>query len=291
METKKLRIFVAKMLPVIQILSKSRYFMIGLVIVLPIVVLGSLGPLFIPYEKAYMGLYTPRTPPSLEHILGTDVLGRDVFAVLVHSLSSSLQIGLIAGFIDIIIGVFIGFLAGYKGGLIGSFLMDITNIFLIVPTWPLLVVISTMVRVVTIPMVAIILAAFSWPWGARLYRSQVLSLKERPFVELAKLSGMSDLEIIFREVLPNVLSWISVIFVGAVTWAMINEVSLEVIGLGPQGVTTIGIMLFWAIQWGSLFRGLWWCLFSPVFVLAGLFIGLQLIIIGMDQILNPRLRE
>jgi peptide/nickel transport system permease protein len=291
MKTERLRIFVAKMSPTIRILLKSRYFMAGLIIVLPIVVLGVVGPLFIPYEMAYMGLYSLRLPPSLEHILGTDVLGRDVLAVLIHSISSSLQIGFIAGFVDIMIGIFVGFLAGYKGGLTDSLLMDITNIFLIIPTWPLLVVISTMVRVVTIPMIAVILAAFSWPWGARLYRSQVLSLKERSFIDIARLSGMSDLDTIFREILPNVLSWLGVIFAGAVTWAMINEVSLEVIGLGPQGVTTIGIMLFWAIQWGSLFRGLWWCLFPPVLVLAGLFTGLQLIIIGMDQVLNPRLRK
>lgn len=291
MKTEKLRIFVARMSPTIRMLLKSKYFMAGLIIVLPIVVLGGVGPLFIPYEAAYIGLYTARLPPSPEHVLGTDVLGRDVFAVLIHSISSSLQIGFISGFVDIMIGVFVGFLAGYKGGLTDSILMDITNIFLIIPTWPLLVVISTMVRVVTIPMVALILAAFSWPWGARLYRSQVLSLKERPFVEIARLSGMSDLDVVFREILPNVLSWLGVIFVGAVTWAMINEVSLEVIGLGPQGVTTIGIMLFWAIQWGSLFRGFWWCLFPPVLAIAGLFIGLQLVIIGMDQVLNPRLRK
>ncbi len=277
--------------PTMRMLLKSRYFIVGISLIVPVILLGVVGSLIVPYGSANMGLFTPRQPPSSKLLLGTDVLGRDVFAVLIHSIASSLQIGLIAGVIGIMIGIVVGFIAGYKGGTLGALLMDTSNVFLIIPTWPLLVVISTMVRAVGVVTLSLLIAAFSWPWGARIFRSQVLSLKERSFIDVAKLSGMGDLEIVFKEIMPNILSWLGAATANSVTWAMINEVSLEVIGLGPQGVTTLGIMLYWALEWGSLFRGLWWCLFPPVAALALIFIGLQLTNIGMDRVLNPRLRR
>lgn len=291
MESSRWRIYRERVQPTLRLLIKSKYFISGLVLLIPLVVLGSIGPIFIPYESIYMGLYPLKTPPSHDHIFGTDVLGRDVFAVFVHSIGSSLQIGLLAGLLSELIGIFIGFVAGYKGGWTSDILMDVTNVFLIIPTWPLLVVIGSMVRGVSILILCGLIAAFSWTWGARIYRSQVLSLKEMPFVDVAKLSGLGDLEIVFKEILPNTLSWLGVGLAGSITWAMINEVSLEVIGLGPQGVTTLGIMLYWAIYWGSLYRGLWWCLFPPVFTLIMVFVGLQFLNIGMDQVFNPRLRD
>ena len=263
----------------------------GLCITLPLFIAGYIGPLIVPPKGLSMLSCPKDRPPSPQHILGTDTLGRDVFVLLVYSLRESLTIGVIAGLIGVAIGTIIGFIAGYKGGLIDDILRNITDLFLIIPTWPLLVLLSAYLKEVTIPMLATLLAVFSWAGCARGMRSQILSLKERGFVRLAKISGESDFEIIFKEILPNMLSYVGVMFGGSMCGAMMAEVGLEIIGLGPVGANTLGLMIYWATFYGALVKRMWWWIVPPVVCLVASFLGLQLLNIGLDRLYNPRLRR
>lgn len=266
-------------------------FIAGLCIIILLFFTGFIGPFLIPPRGLSMASYPRDLPPSPRHIFGTDTMGRDLFVVFIYSLRQSLIIGIIAGAISVLLGVTIGFIAGYKGGLVDEITRNITDVFLIIPTWPLLVILSAYLERLTIHALAILLAAFSWPGTARGMRSQILSLKERGFVKLARISGESDLEIIFKEILPNVLPYIGVMFGGSVSGAMLAEVGLEIIGLGPADAHTLGLMIYWATFYGAMVKRMWWWLVPPVTSLVAIFIGLQLLNIGLDRLYNPRLRR
>jgi len=263
----------------------------GLCILIPIFFLGFVGPYIFPVKGIRLASYPSDLPPSPEHLLGTDTSGRDLFTVLLYSVRQSLLIGLIAGTVGTVIGVTLGFTAGYKGGIIDDIIRNVTDIFLIIPTWPLLVILSAYLKSLTIPALATLLAAFSWPGTARGMRSQVLSLKERGFIRLARISGESDLEIIFKEILPNMLSYIGVMFGLSMTGAMLAEVGLEIIGLGPAESNTLGLMIYWAIYYNALVKRMWWWIAPPVICLVAIFVGIQLLNAGLDRLYNPRLRR
>jgi peptide/nickel transport system permease protein len=136
---------------------------------------------------------------------------------------------------------------------------------------------------------ALIIGAFAWASPARQSRAQVLSLKERSFVQLARLSGMSGLEIIFRELMPNMLQWLGANFVNAFLAAVLAEAGLSLLGLGPQREMTLGMMIYWALSYGAILQNLWWWWLTPVLALIGLFLSLYLIHLGLDEVSNPKL--
>jgi peptide/nickel transport system permease protein len=137
---------------------------------------------------------------------------------------------------------------------------------------------------------ALIIGAFAWPSPARQVRAQVLSLKERAFVQIARLSGMSGLEIIFRELMPHMLQWLGANFVNAFIAAILAESGLSILGLGPQRQMTLGMMIYWALSYGAVLQNLWWWWLTPVLTLICLFLALYLIHLGFDEVSNPRLR-
>ncbi|MGQ9631628.1 MAG: ABC transporter permease [bacterium] len=269
--------------------GRSKKLSIGFTIMLFLIIMALLAGVVAPYNVLSPGRYIPDRPPSSEHILGTDTLGRDVFAQLIHSIRQSLLIGFFTGLVGLLVGISIGIIGGYKGGLVDDSLRSITDVFLVIPTLPLLVVLSAYVRFLTVPTLVVILAIFSWPWPARTFRAQVLSLRKREFIDLAKLSGLSDVKIVFTEVLPNMLPYVGTSFANAVSAAILAEVFLEILGLGPQNTTTLGFMLYWAMWRGALIRGIVWWVFPPMVCLILIFIALQFINIGLDEIYNPRL--
>jgi len=230
-------------------------------------------------------------PPSSKYILGTDTLGIDIFTQLVYGLRSSFIIGFLAGTIGILLGTFLGLMAGLRPGVLDTVLTRFIDVFLVIPVLPLLVIIAAMVPRTTIFLLAVIIGLFSWPWTARAIRSQVLSLREREFVSLAKLSGLNDLEIVFKEIMPNMLSYIGALFANAVSGAMVSEAGISLLGLGCQDVTTLGIILYRAQVRGATVRGLWWWWFPPALCFILIFIALQSINMGLDEIYNPRLRK
>lgn len=263
----------------------------GFTITIVLVVVAVIANLLAPYDVATIGLNPPDLPPSLENPLGTDTLGRDVFDQLVHSVRQSLIIGFFTGLVGLFVGMAVGIISGYRGGLVDDSLRSITDVFLVIPTIPLLVVLSSYVRFLTIPALVLILAVFAWPFPARTFRSQVLSLRKREFINMAKLSGMSDLKIVFREILPNMLPYVGTTFANAVAGAILAEVFLEILGLGPQNTTTLGVMIYWAMWRGALIRGILWWVLPPMIVIVLIFVGLQLINIGLDEVYNPRVRK
>mgnify|MGYP001073397180 CR=1 FL=1 len=264
---------------------------VGVAVLLTLIVLAGLASVLVPYDPTSMMRVPPDLPPSSQHLLGTDTLGRDVAAQLIHSIRQSLMIGAMAGSIGTLIGIVVGFMAGYKGGLVDSGLRTLIDVFLVIPMWPLMVVIASYVQFLTVPVMAGLLAAFSWPWPARAMRAQVMSLGQREFVNLAKLTNLNSFEIAFQEIMPNMLSYIGANFANAVAGAMMAEVGLEIIGLGPQNTTTLGLMLYWAMWRGALVRGITWWVFPPIVVLISVFISLHLINMGLDEVYNPRLRR
>jgi len=280
-----------RILRLIQTIKGSKSFLIGSAIFVALLVIGYIGPFFIHFDPVALGTFAPSQPPSFKHPLGTDDLGRDVLALTIVSLKMSLSIGLLAGIISTLLAVVIGFISGYKGGLIDDILSSVTDIFLVIPLWPILVLVATYLRVITIPAMATLLAVFSWPWPTRTIRSQVLSLRERLFVDLARLSGLGDMEVIFREILPNMLAYIAAGFVSATSGAMMSEVGLELLGLGPQHTSSLGLMLYWITFYSATFRGMWWWVLPPIICLILIFSSLFLISIGIDEIANPRLRR
>jgi peptide/nickel transport system permease protein len=227
---------------------------------------------------------------SWAHPLGTGVMGRDILVLTVVGLRYSLIIGGMAGAIATAIGIVMGFVAGYKGGVVDSILRTATDMFLVIPSWPLLATLSAYILKLSVPVMALLLAIFSWPFAARAIRSQVMSLRDRPYVELARISGLSDLEIIFQEILPNLLPYLGVGFANSVIVAILAEVGLEVIGLAPPGLITLGLLINWGIGWGSVTMGRAEPIVAPAFLLVWLFLSLNLINIGLERTYNPRLK-
>jgi len=229
--------------------------------------------------------------PNAQHWLGTDRIGRDILAMTVTGLAASLEIGIIAGLLSTVIGTIVAFVAGYKGGNIDNFLSSFTDMFLVVPSFPLLITLSAYTPNVNLFTIALILAIFSWPFAARTIRSQVLSLRSRPYVELAKVTKFNDMEIIFTELMPNLLPFIGVGFANAALGSIFALVGLEVIGLGPGNTLDLGLMLNWSQQWGALTIGAWTLFVAPVVVLGLLFFSVNMINIGLEEVYNPRLRK
>lgn len=272
------------------IYRRNGKFAVGLTILFGLILVAIFSDLLAP-DIGRVGQYLGDLPPSFEHLLGTDTMGRDVFAQLVHSIRQSLLIGFFTGFVGLLIGISMGIISGYKGGLVDDCLRGFTDVFLVIPTLPLLVVISSFVKFLTVPMLVLILAIFSWPWPARTFRAQVLSLRKREFVNIARLSGWSDIKIVFVEILPNMLPYVGTSFANSVSAALMTEVFLEILGIGPQNTTTLGFMLYWAMMRGALLRGILWWVFPPMICLILLFIALQFINIGLDELYNPKLRK
>ncbi len=231
--------------------------------------------------------------PSREHLLGTDRFGRDVLALVLIGLPNSLLVAAIAGVLSTLIGIAVGFSAGYRGRRTDATLRTVTDMFLVIPTLPLIIILAAYVPRVTVAQLAIILALFSWPYAARVIRAQVLSLRERPYVELAKITNMTDREIIVGDILPNMLPFIGIGFAASALGAAFALVGLEVIGLGPGGSDTmdLGLLINFAQQWGVLSLGKWAIFAAPVALLVLLFFGVVLINQGLEELYNPRLRS
>lgn len=279
-----------------QLWRASRKFEVGVIILVVLVVLALINPLISALigggeNPVAVGAYGPWEVPNLAHPLGTDRYGRDLLSMTLSGLEVSLTVAVIAGFLSTFVGVIVAFVAGYKGGVWDGVLRTTTDMFLVVPSFPLLLTLSAYVHNLSIVHVSLMLAAFSWPFAARTLRAQVLSLRSRPYVELAKVTNLSDVEIIFQELVPNLLPYIGVGFASAALGAIFALVGLEVIGLGPANIIDLGLMINWAISWGALSLGAWPIFVAPVIVLSLMFIGVIMINIGLEEVYNPRLRR
>lgn len=263
---------------------------LGLLILLLIVAAALVGPQFID-RAATQPVYAPFSrPPSAEYLLGTDNVGRDLFALLVFSLWPTLTIGLIAGSVGMAIGTSLGLISGYVGGAVDVAVRLLSDVALTVPTFLVIILIASLTRTSSIEGTALIVGLLTWAGSARAIRAQTLSLRERAFVRVAKLSHVSDLEIIFREIMPNLAPYLLAGFVGAIAEGILASVGLQLLGIGPLLTPNIGMTLNNAFVGGAMVRGLWWWWSPPVIVLGLLFFATFLISLALDEIANPRLR-
>lgn len=262
--------------------------LIGAGLVIAIVAFGITAPFFVadPLAISNEGMQ----PPSAEHWFGTTQTGQDVLAQLAWATRGSLLVGVIVAVLALFLSAFFGILGGYLGGWIDEVFSLFTNVVLILPGLPLMIVIGSYVQQRGLLLIAFILAITSWAAAARVLRSQTLSIRTRDYVQAAKIAGEKPLRIIAVEILPNLLPVMSSGFVFALITAILGEAGLSFIGLGVVGTQTWGSMLFYAQNGQALTLGAWWWFVPPGAMIAILGGGLSLINFSIDGIINPRLR-
>lgn len=271
-------------------LARNRRFMIGMAIFLAMLISALVAATFIDPSMRRAGAFMPRQSPNAEVWFGSDSLGRSISVQLTEAIPNSIQVGLIAATVGTLLGALIGFASGYFGGWVDAILRVLIDVFLSVPSLLFLILIASLVRGVSVTTMALIIGIFAWAWPARQVRAQVLSLKERGFVEVARMSGMVGMEIIIIELMPHMLPWLGANFVNAFISAVLAESGLSILGLGPQTEMTLGMMIFWSLNYGAILQNLWWWWATPVIVLMVLFLSLYLVHLGFDEVANPRLR-
>ncbi|MGY5811003.1 ABC transporter permease [Rhizobium sp. LEGMi198b] len=267
----------------------NRKALIGLAIVLLYVAVALLAPVLTGHEPIKR-VGRPHEAPSFDHILGTTRMGRDVFTQLIWGTRTSLFIGLLAGSIVTVIGVILGVTAGYFGGWIDEAINFITNIALVIPQLPLLLVIAAFVGEASPLVIVLIIGLTSWAWGARVTRAQTMTLRQRDFILASELIGEPKWRMIVVELMPNLLSIIGFNFIGSVIYTIITEATLEFLGLGDPLAVSWGTMLYNAQTASAMSVGAWWEVFAPATAIAVIGIGLSLINFAVDEISNPRLR-
>ena len=227
--------------------------------------------------------------------LGTDNFGRDVLKQLVSATGTSIMIGLIAGAVATLIGLTLGLLSGYVGGIVDDLIMFVTNIFTVIPSFVLLILISYSIgqeqRGATV--VALVIGLTSWTWTARSVRSQVISLRNRDHVNLSKLSGHSLIRIILTDILPYIASYVVMAFILQVSSGILSEAQLSLLGLGPKTTetATLGLMMNWAMLYSAHTNGSWWAYFPVILTITLISFSLNLMNTGLDQVFNPTLRD
>jgi peptide/nickel transport system permease protein len=276
-------------------------FVTGLVMVLAVLLMGLVGPRFWDETLARAASSPLNLPPvwvhdaefdapDPAHPLGTESNGRDMLAIVITGAPRSFQVGLIAAGIGLGVGTLFGFTAGFLGGWADNVIRTIADSVITIPSLALLIVISSYVRVVDITTMALILALFSWAGPTRLIRAQVLSLRERGYVRMARLSGVPTFDIMFKEMMPNILPYLASSLAGNVAAAILAATSLEALGLGPTRIPTLGMTIFFAIRSSAVIRGMWWWWGFPILILIVIFVGLFLMAVVLDEVANPRLR-
>lgn len=264
---------------------------LGLVLIIGLTGFSIKGSYIVDFDLTKVAAGDFNARPSEKYFLGTDNVGRDVWALIIHGIHPSLKVGLIAGVLGTAVGVVLGVVGGFYGRSTDAVISTMADIFLTIPSLLILVVLASYVRTTTLEFTALVIAIFAWAGPTRLIRSQTLSLRERAFVPLAKLSGQSDFEIAIKQIMPSLLPYIMAGFVGAVSGAILALVGIQILGLGPLFTPNLGMILQAAYEGAAIFRGMWWWWVPPTVALMIIFISLFLISLALDELANPRLRE
>lgn len=263
---------------------------IGMAVLLFFIVLTIVGPLLTDFSPMdYVGPVS--MPPSSDYWFGTTTFGQDVFTQFVHGLKASFMVGIIGGGLGTLIGLLVGFIAGYRGGIVDEILNMLTNIVLVIPTLAVLLIIVAYLEVRGLLAESIFIGLTAWPWTARAVRAQTFSLRSREFVDMARLSGMKPLKIIFTEIAPNMLSYLLLVFILQFGGAVLIAATLDFIGLGPTNAISLGLMMNNAVLWGALILGIWWWFIPPGLAIMAIVGSLYVTNVGLDEVFNPKLRE
>ncbi|WP_448061532.1 ABC transporter permease [Cellulomonas hominis] len=262
---------------------------VGLTITGLIVAFGLVGPHLVadPWAIGDVGL----TPPSAEHWLGTTQIGQDVVAQLAWATRGSLMIGVVVGVLSLVLSAFFGIVGAYIGGRTDEVFSLFTNVWLVIPGLPLVIVIGSYVQNKGPFVIAVVLAITSWAGSARVLRSQTLSIRNRDYVAASRVAGEKPWRIMSVEILPNLLPVMASQFVFAIIFAILGEAGLSFLGLGASHSLTWGTMLFYAQNAFALRMGAWWWFVPPGLMIALLGCGLSLINFSIDEIINPKLRS
>lgn len=240
---------------------------------------------FFPHENPFTyNTYPRQLSPSWEHLLGTTSMGQDIFWLLIEAIHNSLVIGLLVALIGTVVGVLVGLMSGFAGGFVDRILMLITDTFVVIPSLPILILMTALMKgTMTTYAMALVLALFAWAWPSRQVRSQALSLKERDFINTARFSGEGAWQIVITEILPYVLSWSLSNFMNATLAAIASESSLAVLGLSPANLISLGNVINWARQRNAIFTQQWFWIGSPIVTTVIMFVGLFLLITGYND--------
>lgn len=262
---------------------------IGLLITIFFLIIGFVI-FYIPHINPFtFNSYTGKLKPSLQHILGTTSMGQDVLWLLIEAIHNSLLIGLIVATIGTVVGVLIGLLAGFTGGIIDRVLTIATDTFIVIPSLPILILMTSFMKgTSTVYVMALVLAMFAWAWPSRQIRSMALSMRERDFIHTAWFSGEGTIQVIITEILPYALTWSLSNFMNATLAAIASESSLAVLGLSPGNLISLGNMIQWARDRNAIFTKQWCWIGAPIIATAILFIGLFLLITGYNDYLSMK---
>src|SRR5438270_1156624 len=277
---------------VVRYLRRNPSLALGTVLLVALALFVVIGGMLVDIEDARPLSAPTLRAPSGQYPFGTDRQGRDLLAVMIAGTPLTLRIGFIAGFLGVGIGTVLAFIAAYYRGLLDTVIRGIADIGLTVPGLLVLIIIAVSLKgTLTVNQMAIVVASLAWLYPTRTIRAQVLSLRERGYVEVARLSGMSGPAIIFFELMPNLLPYLAATLVNAVSAAILASIGLEVLGLGPIDAPTLGMTLYWVNFNAAMINGWWWWWLAPTVIILMVFLGLFFLTVGLDEIANPRLRR
>lgn len=262
----------------------------GIVIMAIFIFFAIFGKLLFPYSPT-TDFANRFQPCSAKHWLGTDEMGRDVFRQLVNGASSGVSIAVLTALFTTFLGVFFGMLSGFVGGITDKILQVITNLFLNIPTFPILLLLSTLVTIEDPLSFAVVLSIFNWAGLSRSVRAQVISLKERDFIDICRVMKMSRMHIIFKELMPNISSYIVINFILQMKGAILGSVGIMTLGLAGFDPTNWGAMLFRARTAGLVNKSVMKFLLKPLVTVCIFQIGATMLANGLDEVLNPRLQS
>jgi peptide/nickel transport system permease protein len=246
---------------------------------------------FAPDDPTLWNSFQRDLPPSKENWLGTDSRGIDIFWTAALAVRNSLTVAVIAGIISRMITVPVAMLSGYKGGITDRILMFVSDSFLVIPLFMIIILLAVMLRdLMTLFTLGLLLACFGWAWDARVIRSEILSLREQGFTQTAVLSGTGTLRLVLKEYMPFVTPLVFATLINVMSWAIGLEITLAIIGLTNLDIPTLGTMIFWALSYQALLLGYWWWLLTPVVLSIFLFIALYWLSVSISEYLDPRSR-
>ena len=246
-----------------------------------------------PFEMIGMRFENPGSQTFSGKVLylGSDNFGRDALLELVHGTRTSLKVGLIGGITSTLIGLVIGLCAGFIGGMVDNFLTALTNMFLVIPSFVILILISVSLHSRSEVMTAVIIGLTGWPNISRAVRGQTVSLRRREHVNIARITGHSTLRIICTEVLPYIASYVFMAFTMQVAYSILQEASLSMLGLGAFNTMSLGTMMNWALMFTAPSMGAWWAFVPCALVISAITFSLYMINSGMDEFFNPKIRS
>ena len=281
-----------RVVPIKKYAGRNPSLIVGLVLLFGMLFLVGIGHLIWDTEM-FRPLSAPtRLPPTGENPFGTDTQGRDLLAVAILGTPLTLRIGLIAGIVAISLGSVAAFISAYYRGVIDGAIRSIVDVGLAMPALLILILVRINVgRELSTDEMGIAIGLTSWVFPARTIRSQVLVMREQAYVELSRLSGTSGMGIIFKEMMPNLIPYITASLVASVAGAILASIGLEAIGLGNLSDPTLGMTIYWNIQFSSITLGMWWWWVPPLVAIVIVFVSLFLISSGLDEWSNPRLRK